>query len=163
MHTSDNFLDINNDGINPFRHSTSCEMCSLLKVFLHMGGWRGHAVYIRLPLWCHHACIAMYSPRKAALTWSWWYRFICGWFCLKITQFDCYDVNDRGWMETDHVFASGALIGWATMHSWGRPAMRCARSNGRPHLCMVVRPTTAPDTKTWSIPTTTLHTIKPLV
>ena len=27
-------------------------------------------------------------------------------------------------MEIDHVFASGAVVGRATMHSWGRPAPR---------------------------------------
>ena len=58
-------------------------------------------------------------------------------------------------MEIDHVFASGAVVGRATTHSWGRPAPRCARSDGRPHSCVVARPTTAPDAKTWSIPTTT--------
>ena len=56
-------------------------------------------------------------------------------------------------MEIDHVFASGAVVGRATTHSWGRPAPRCARSDGRPHSCVVARPTTAPDAKTWSIPT----------
>ena len=39
----------------------------------------------------------------------------------------------------DHVFASGAVVG------------RCARSDGRPHSCVVARPTTAPDAKTGSI------------
>ena len=39
----------------------------------------------------------------------------------------------------DHVFASGAVVG------------RCARSDGRPHSCVVARPTTAHDAKTWSI------------
>ena len=56
-------------------------------------------------------------------------------------------------MEIDHVFASGAVVGRATTHSWGRPAPRCARSDGRPHSCVAARPTTAPDAKTWSIPT----------
>ena len=60
-------------------------------------------------------------------------------------------------MEIDHVFASEAVVGRATMHSWGRPASRCTQSVGRPHSCMVPHPTTAPDAKTWSIPTT-LHT-----
>ena len=54
-------------------------------------------------------------------------------------------------MEIDHVFASGAVVERATMHSLGRLAPRCARSDGRPHLCVVARPTTAPDAKTWSI------------
>ena len=39
--------------------------------------------------------------------------------------------------------------------SWGRPAPRCARSNGRPHSGVVARLTTAPDAKPWSIPTLT--------
>ena len=56
-------------------------------------------------------------------------------------------------MEIDHVFASGAVVGRATTHAWGRPAPRFARSDGRPHSCVVARPTAAPDAKTWSIPT----------
>ena len=58
-------------------------------------------------------------------------------------------------MEIDHVFASRALVGRATTHEWGRPslrAQRCAWSDGRPHSCVVVRPTKAPDAKTWAIP-----------
>ena len=54
-------------------------------------------------------------------------------------------------MEIDHVFASGAVVGRATTHSWGRQAPRCVRSDGRPHSCVVAGPTTAPDAKTWSI------------
>ena len=36
---------------------------------------------------------------------------------------------------------------------WLDAPLRCARSDGRPHSCVVARPTTAPDAKTWSIPT----------
>ena len=66
----------------------------------------------------------------------------------------CEGTCHRGRMEIDHGFASGAVVGRATTHSWGRPAPRCARSDGRPHSCVVARPTTAPDAKPWSIPTT---------
>ena len=75
----------------------------------------------------------------------------------KITQFDCYSLNDRGKMEIDNVFASGTVVGRASSHSWGRPAPRCARNDGRPHSCVVARPTTAPDAKTLSIPTTVVR------
>ena len=36
--------------------------------------------------------------------------------------FDSYDLNDCGRMEIDHVFASGAVVGRATTHSWGHRA-----------------------------------------
>ena len=45
---------------------------------------------------------------------------------LKITWLDCYDLNDRGRMEIDHFFASGAVDGRATTHEMGRPAERGA-------------------------------------
>ena len=32
-------------------------------------------------------------------------------------------------------------------HEWGRPLLRAQRGAGRPHECVVARPTTAPDTK----------------
>ena len=50
-------------------------------------------------------------------------------------------------MEIDHVLGPGAVVGCATTHSWGRPATGCARSDGRPHSCVVARPTTTPDAK----------------
>ena len=46
-------------------------------------------------------------------------------------------------MEIYHVFVPGAVVGRATTHSEQR----------RPHSCVVACPTTAPDAKTWSIPT----------
>ena len=131
MHTLDNFLDIRNNGINPFTLSTRHEMCSLESFSLREWLTWSCFVYIRPPLWRYRACITMYSPRKAVLTWSWWYRFnFCTLLLQKLHGFDCYDLNDRGRME---------IVG----------------SDGRPHSCVVARPTTAPDTKTWSIPTTT--------
>ena len=83
MHTSDNFLDIHNDGINPFTLSTRREMCSLES--FSSCGWLTWScfVYIRPPLWRHRACIATYSPRKAALTWSWWIPIELWIFLLK--------------------------------------------------------------------------------
>ena len=60
----------------------------------------------------------------------------------NITWFDCYDLNDRGRMEIDHVFASGAVVGRATSHEWGRPSLRAQPGDH-----------TAPDAKTSSIPT----------
>ena len=39
-----------------------------------------------------------------------------------ITRFECYNLSDRGRMEIDHVFASGAVVGRATTHWWGCPA-----------------------------------------
>ena len=33
----------------------------------------------------------------------------------------------------DHVFASGAVVGRATTHEWGRPSLRAQRGAGRPH------------------------------
>ena len=56
-------------------------------------------------------------------------------------------------MKIDHVFASGAVVGYATMHSWGHPSLCCTWSNGRPHSCLVAHPTTTPDANTWPIPT----------
>ena len=43
------------------------------------------------------------------------------------------------------------MVERATTHSWGRTAPRCARSIGRPHSCVAVRPTSAPDAKKWLI------------
>ena len=60
-------------------------------------------------------------------------------------------------MEIDHVFASGAVVGRATTHSWGRLAPHFARGDGGSHSCVVARPTTAPDAKMWSIPTITTY------
>ena len=62
------FLVIHNDGINPFTLSNLHEMCSF-EFFPSRGclTWSCF-VYIRLPLSRHHACIATYFPRKAALT-----------------------------------------------------------------------------------------------
>ena len=51
----------------------------------------------------------------------------------------------------DHVFASWAVVGRTTTHELGRPSLRTQRRAGRPHECVVARPTTAPDAKTWSI------------
>ena len=56
-------------------------------------------------------------------------------------------------MEIDHVFTSGAVVGRTTMDSWGRPSLHMQRGARQPHECVVVCPTTAPDGKTWSIPT----------
>ena len=78
IHSSDNFLDIRNDCLNPFTLSTAVK-CVHLNVFSSRG-WLTWScfVYIRLPFWRHRTCIATYSPGKTALTWSWWYRFNCG-------------------------------------------------------------------------------------
>ena len=43
------------------------------------------------------------------------------------------------------------MVGRATTHEWGRPSLRAQHGAGRPHECVVTRPTTAPDAKTWSI------------
>ena len=43
-------------------------------------------------------------------------------FASNITWLDCYDLNDRGRKEIDQVFASGAVVGRATTHDWGRPS-----------------------------------------
>ena len=101
MHTSDNFPDMYNDGINPFMLSTRHE-----------------------------------NLKK------------------NITRFDCYDLNDHCIMEIDHVFVSGAVVGCATMHEWGCSLLRTQRGAGWHHECVLMCPTTASDTKTWSIPTT---------
>ena len=53
-------------------------------------------------------------------------------FFLKTPWFDCHDLNDRGRMEIDQLFASGAVVERATTHIWGRPAACCARSDGDP-------------------------------
>ena len=42
----------------------------------------------------------------------------------------------------DHVFASGAVVGRATTHEWGRPSLRGQRGAGRPDECVVARSTT---------------------
>ena len=77
MPTSENFLDIHNGDINPFT-ILNCHEMFWLESFSSRGclTWSCF-VYIRLPLWRHRACIATYLPRKAAMTWSWWYRFNC--------------------------------------------------------------------------------------
>ena len=121
MHTLDNFLDIHNGGLNQLTHSNHCEMCSFESF-----SWCGCltwscSIYIHLPLWHHRTCIATDSQRKASLTWSWWYDLTGDNFASNITWLDCYDLNDRGRMEIDHVFASGAMVRCTTMHSWGRP------------------------------------------
>ena len=67
---------------------------------------------------------------------------------LKIPQNARATTNVVG---IDHVFASGTVVWRATTHEWGRPSLRAQRGAGRPHECLVARPTTAPDAKTWSI------------
>ena len=79
--------------------------CDYLKVFIHVGVWRGRALF-------------------TFVTWGWWYQFNAGNFVKQITRFDCYNLNDRGRMEIDHVFASGAVVGRATTHEWGRSSLR---------------------------------------
>ena len=140
--TADNFLDIRNDGIKPFTLSNRHEMCSFETFSSRECLMWSCFVYIRLPLWRHRACIATYSPKEVALTWSWWYRYNWRLFCLKITCFNCYDLNDDGRMEIDYVFASGSLVGRTTTHEW--VACRSARSRATP----------LPDPhKKWLIPT----------
>ena len=61
--------------------------------------------YFLIPLWRLGACIATYSPRKAALTCSWWYRFNCvDNSASNMTWLDCYHLNDQGKLEIDNVF-----------------------------------------------------------
>ena len=45
MHTSDNYLDIYHDGINPFTHSNRREMYSIESFFLPLGASRGRALF----------------------------------------------------------------------------------------------------------------------
>ena len=131
MDTADNFLDIRNDGIKPFTLSDRHEMCSFETFSSRECLMWSCFVYIRLPLWRHRACIATYSPKEVALTWSLWYRYKWRLFCLKIACFNCYDLNDGDRMEIDYVFASGALVGRTTTHEW--VACRSARSRATPH------------------------------
>ena len=114
MHTSDNFLDIQNGGLNPFTRSNLREMCSFHSFSSRECLTRSCFVYIRLPLWRHRACIATYTLRKAVSTWSWRYRFKCGQFCFKNTWFDSYDLNERGRKEIDHDSTSGVAARGAT-------------------------------------------------
>ena len=71
------------------------EICSLES--FSSCGWLTTScfVYIRLPLWHHHACVATYSPRKAALIWSWWYGFNC--FKNEWKFATCFCVRSPGW------------------------------------------------------------------
>ena len=55
------------------------------------------------------------------------------------------DIRDA--VGIDHVFASGAVVGRNTTHEWGCPLLRAQRGARRPHECVVVCPTTAPDAK----------------
>ena len=82
MHTSDNSLDIFYAGFNPFTLSNNHEIRSL-ESFSSCGclTWSCF-VYLRLLLWYHCACVATYSPRKAASIWSWWYGFNCFKICI---------------------------------------------------------------------------------
>ena len=41
----------------------------------------------------------------------------------------------------------------ANAMEWGRPSFRAQHATGWPHESVVAPPTTAPDAKTWSIPT----------
>ena len=75
----------------------------------------------------HGVCIATRFPRKAALTGD--ADLIADNSASKIIWYNCYDLNDHGRMEIDHVFVSGALVGRATTHSWGRPSPCCMRSD----------------------------------
>ena len=43
---------------------------------------------------------------------------------LKITWFDCYDLNNRDRMGIGQCFVSAILVERATTHTWGRPALR---------------------------------------
>ena len=136
MNTSNYLLGIYNDGINPFMFSNlwnvliwffSARACLTLAWF----------AYIRLPLWRHCACITTYSPMKAPSIEAGDTDSIGGYFWFKITWFVCYNCNDRVRIEIDHGFAAGAVVARTTIHSWGRPAPRCPRSNGRLHSFVV--------------------------
>ena len=64
-----------NGGINAFTLWNRRDMCSLESLSSRGCSTQSCFVYIRVPLWRHRVCIATRSPRKAALTWDWWYRF----------------------------------------------------------------------------------------
>ena len=98
---------------------------------------RSRFIYIRLPFWSRCMCIATYFPQKVVLIWS------------------CPDSKVHGanmgptWVlsapDRPHVDPMNFVI---RMES-----PRWTLSDGWPHWCMVACLITAPDAKTWSIPT----------
>ena len=113
MHTSYNFLDIHNDGINPFTLSIRREMCSLES--FSSRGWSCF-VYIRLPFWRHRACIATYSWGRPSLRAQRGFR-----------NWPRVCVRSRGW--TRHHARMGSHVAPRASRSRATPRVRDGASN----------------------------------
>ena len=91
--------------------------CAHLKVFCHVGAWRGRA----FSTFVYH-CDVIARAQRCTLQGRW--RWLKGGendlnadnSASKIIWFDRYDLNDCGKMETDLVFVSGAM-GWTRHHA----------------------------------------------
>ena len=65
---------------------------------------------------------------------------LLNWYCTKQHFYNKHCMQRNIWCrDWPRFFSSEAVVG------------RHARCDGRPHSCVVGRPTTAPDAKTWSI------------
>ena len=113
------------------------------------------ACCVYIYMWCHRMCIATYSPKEAVSTWSsLWYRFNRGIILLQklhrlIATTNMIEVE---WKLTTVLHQELWLATPPCTH--GSPgSMLCAEQQAT-HSCMVAQLTTAPDTKPWSIPTT---------
>ena len=100
----------------------TCVKCVHLKVFLLVGAWRGRALFT----FVYHCNVIPRAKRRTLWGRQHWLEagdtdLTTDNSASNITWFDCHDLNDRGRMEIDHVFSSGAVAGLATMHSTGDP------------------------------------------
>ena len=100
----------------------TAEKCVHLKVFLHVGAWRGRALFP----FAYHCDVIARAERRTLRGRRRWLEagdtdLTADNSASKITQFDCYNLNDRDKMEIDHYFAPGATVGRATTRSCGRP------------------------------------------
>ena len=123
MHTSDIFLDIHNDGINSFTISNQCEMHSPEGLSSH--GCLTWACFIFIS----HCDVTVRAERRTLRQRQRWLEagdtdLTADNSASNIPWCDCYDLNDRSRMESDHVAASGAVVRRATIHEWDRPSLR---------------------------------------
>ena len=84
--------------------------CVHLKVcFFHVGASRGRTLFTFIYPCGHRTSIATFSPRTAALTWSWWYDLTVDISASKLHGLiPATILNNRCRMGLDPVFASGA-------------------------------------------------------
>ena len=148
IYTSDNFLDIHNDGINPFMLSNRREMCSHERFFFFT--WVLDVVVVYL----HSSTIVTSLHVQSDVLSEEGGGDLKLVIPIKLQIILLQQLHDL--IATTKMIVVEWKLTTLFCYLWGRPAPRWAQTDGQPHSCVVARPTTAPDAKTWSVPTTTL-------